>query len=50
MEAGLLAPAEWRACWIHPHEAEVPAPGRRPAYLLRDEVVLASHVVRRAPM
>lgn len=31
-----LAPQEWTSQWIEPAEAEVPEPGHRPAYLLRN--------------
>ncbi|MGR7000971.1 family 78 glycoside hydrolase catalytic domain [Yinghuangia aomiensis] len=37
-----IARGDWRAAWIEPAEDPVPAPGRRPAYLLRHEFTLAS--------
>ncbi|MFE1117453.1 family 78 glycoside hydrolase catalytic domain [Streptomyces rochei] len=45
-EWGLLEPADWSARWIEPAEDEVPAPGRRPAYVLRRSFTLEQPVVR----
>ncbi|MFE0930411.1 family 78 glycoside hydrolase catalytic domain [Streptomyces mutabilis] len=45
-EWGLLEPADWSARWIEPAEDEVPAPGRRPAYVLRRPFTLERPVVR----
>jgi alpha-L-rhamnosidase len=35
LETGLLFPTDWVASWIEPAEEERPAPGHRPAYVLR---------------
>jgi alpha-L-rhamnosidase len=45
-ETGLLAPEDWTARWIEPHEAEERTPGSRPAYLLRREFNVPAPVVR----
>ena len=45
-ELGLLAPEDWTAAFVEPHEAEVGAPGRRLARLLRSDFSLPSKVVR----
>ncbi|GAA4990868.1 hypothetical protein GCM10023205_73270 [Yinghuangia aomiensis] len=45
-EAPFPAAAAWEADWIEPAEESLPAPGSRPAYLLRREFVLDGAPVR----
>lgn len=44
-EAGLAA-GDWSAGWIEPDERDLPAPGRRPAYLLRRDFAVPAPVER----